>query len=478
MGSISSSGDCLNFNLLATKSTLVPEFFFKKFNFAKSDLPDSFSLLAGGGKDFHNHPWFGVGFGNYADVFDRYFDAHFYNYSRGETYFDRAHNNLIDLVSTTGVFGLLAYLSIFVAVAIYLLRLIKRNPHDFEPLILIGLFTAYFIQNLAVFDSLVTYVGLMISLAYIYYLINPDTDTDTEKKIPEFSALVIGLLVVLILTNYFNIRPWRTFQGVIKGYGTVSQGQMMEGVAIYREAFKNNTPLDRDGKTAFINSLIGSSKILASLSAEDRQTVLNYAITLEKEILANNPSDSLMQLQLSQLYSLAANFEPNNQEYYDEALSAIDHAIGASPQRIPLYFMKANILLSKEKYDEALQVISSTIEFNPEFPDAYCQLFRVYSLKKDAKNAATNGDKCIDLGGAETLGMTKDFLALLEHYYTDKDWDHALIMVKQLVIFQPNSDQAWQLLAEIYGAMGDAVNSKEALLQANILKTNTIPDLK
>ncbi len=422
-------------------------------------------------KDFPNHPWFGVGFGNYADVFDRYFDAKFYDYSRGETYFDRAHNNLIDIVSTTGIFGLLAYLSIFVAVAIYLLKLIKRKPGDFEPLILIGLFAAYFIQNLAVFDSLVTYIGLMISLAYIYYLINPETEPETEKKMPEMTALVIGLLLALILTNYFNLRPWRAFQGVIKGYATITQGQMMEGVAIYKEAFKNNTPLDRDGKNALLNSLVGNTKMIVNLSESDRQEVLEYGIKLAKENLANNPGDSLMQLQLAQTYALAANFSETD-EYYNGALSAIDAAIAASPERIPVYFMKANILLAKQKYDEALTVINSTIEFNPTFPDAYCQLFRVYNLKKDAKNAWANGDKCIDLKGAETLGMSRDFLTLLQHYYETKDWNRTLVMAKQLAVFQPENEQSWQLLAEVYGELGDAVNSKAALLQANILKTN------
>lgn len=423
-------------------------------------------------KDFPNHPWFGVGFGNYASVFDRYFDARFYNYSRGETYFDRAHNNLIDIVSTTGILGLLAYLSIFVAVAVYLLKLIKRKPGDFEPLILIGLFAAYFIQNLAVFDSLVTYIGLMVSLAYIYYLSNPETDKIEEKKMPEMTALVIGSILVLIFTNYANLRPWRTFQGVINGYSMMSQGQLMEGMSVYQEAFKNNTPLDRDGKTAFLNSFISSSKALASLPEAESQEVINYSIALAKENLSNNPGDSLMQLQLAQVYSVAANFDSSNKEHYENAMKAVDMAISISPERIPVYFMKANILIAQDKLDEALMVISSTIEFNPEFPDAYCQLFRVYNLKKDTKNAYVNGDKCIDLNGSETLGMSRDFLALLEYYYTNKDWTRALIMAKQLVIFQPESDQAWQLLAEIYGANGDAVNSKEALLRANMLKTN------
>lgn len=64
-------------------------------------------------KDFHNHPVIGVGFGNYAIIFDKMFDSKFYNYATGDTYFDRAHNNLIDIASTTGLVGLITYLSIF-----------------------------------------------------------------------------------------------------------------------------------------------------------------------------------------------------------------------------------------------------------------------------------------------------------------------------------------------------------------------------
>ena len=73
--------------------------------------------------------------------------------------------------------------------------------------------------------------------------------------------------------------------------------------------------------------------------------------------------------------------------------------------------------------------------------------------------------------------MSKDFLTLVEHYYTIKDWAHALPMAKQLTVFQPSNPQTWQLLAEIYGATGDATNSRDALMQANSLKANSVPDL-
>ena len=425
-------------------------------------------------KDFHNHPWLGVGFGNYSIVFDRYFDAKFYNYARTDTYFDRAHNNLIDITSTAGVIGLLAYLSIFVAVAFYLIKLLKKDRHDFEPIILIGLFTAYFIQNLAAFDSLVTYVGLMMSLAYIYHLNNLDfKDEDVEQKMPEFTALAIGILLFVILTNYFNIRPWQTFQGTIKGYSTMSQGRVMDAITIYKDAFKNNTALDRDGKTAVVNAVISNPQIVLGLPVDQGKEVADYLISLEQDNVNNNPLDSLMQLQLSQIYAVAARLKLSDQTvtdaYYQAALEAIDASIIASPQRIPVYFMKANLLLSKDKYDEAIGVITQSIEFNPNFPDTYCQLYRVYSLKKDTVNANLNADKCVDLHGEATLGMSLDFLNLTDYYYKNKDYPRALILGEQLVAFQPNSAQAWAFLAEIYRDSGDLNSYRTAALRANEL---------
>src|SRR3989339_1263446 len=135
-------------------------------------------------KDFKNHPLLGTGFGNFAITFDKYFDPHFYDYTRGETYFDRAHNNVIDIGSTSGLLGLLAYLSIFGAVGFYMIRdrfKAKRlDTHEF--VILASLLTAYFVQNLAVFDSLVTYVGLMITLGYIVWLTRERGEDDEDGE--------------------------------------------------------------------------------------------------------------------------------------------------------------------------------------------------------------------------------------------------------------------------------------------------------
>ncbi len=420
-------------------------------------------------KDFPQHPILGVGFGNFADVFDRHFDARFYTYSRGETYFDRAHNNLIDIAATTGAVGLLTYLAIFVALAYYLLRLIKQDQRDFEPFLIIALVTAYFIQNLAIFDSFVTYLGLMLILAYVYYLNNKLVADKPVKKVPEGWLLVIGFIIMAILALNTNIKAWQQFRLVIQGYGEASRGDFLGGLATYQKAFAIKTPLDRDGKVSFMNLVLGNSARISALPEENKQQIIEYAISLAEENAAHNRRDSLSQLQLAQVYNLALSADLGD-KYLDLTQKALDASLAASPERLPVYFLKANLLASEDKIDEAITLLEPLPALNPDFPDAYCYLFRFHNLADHKEQASSYADQCLAKGGASALGMGRDFMALLDYYYQKQDWPHALVMAQQLVAYQPNQVETNLFLAEVYYRLGDQENSAIYLEQANILQ--------
>ena len=79
-----------------------------------------------------------------------------------------------------------------------------------ELVLLISLMVAYFIQNLAVFDSLATYMPLMMMLGFIYWLstqetefpagnsvskefINKEIYDNLRKELVEISKMIAGL---------------------------------------------------------------------------------------------------------------------------------------------------------------------------------------------------------------------------------------------------------------------------------------------
>lgn len=374
-------------------------------------------------KDNPRSLWLGIGFGNYSVIFDKYFDPKFYNYTRTETYFDRAHNNLIDIVSTTGVIGLLAYLSIFVAVIAYLRRAWKEERLSHMDASLIGaLLIGYFVQNLAVFDSLVTYVSLMFVLGYVYFCAQPeDGEMDETPAItPERERLWGALLgVVMIVAIYiFNGRAIMMFKVTIQAYMALGNGQAEEGQILFKQAFDYNSGLERDSRVYFINMLLSYPSLLQDESGNVNKELIDYAVNQADINLTYNGRDSFLQTQLAQLFYTASRLYYHDQQelanYSSWGLEAINIAIEGSPRRVPLYFIKSDILLIRGETDEALKNIEYAISLNPDYPDGYCQLAETRYYMKDYDAAYSQLIECLNHGGRRlprSVALIEDAIA-------------------------------------------------------------------
>lgn len=473
------------------KSDWFQNSFLKNFTFQKITFQTRLLSWKSAAEDFKYHPIFGTGFGNYAIVFDKHFDSKFFDYMKSETYFDRAHNNLIDITSTTGLVGLVTYLSIFAAAIYYLVREFKKNGRyagtgdeesrkNLEILVIIALLTAYFIQNLAVFDSYVTYIGLMMLLGFIYWLVNSDeegeVEADTDKKRFltlgrdwEWVVLIVMLIAAYIFTSQYNLKPWRMYQGVINGYSNILQGNLTEGINDYQAAL-GWTYLDHDGAVTLINLVTSNPRMLSTVSQDKAQAVLDYTISLAEKNVTANPQDSLMQMQLAQVYDAAARFYYEDQEkfndYSTKALNAIDRSIAASPGRAPVYFMKAQMQLLRQENTEAVKTIEYGISLNPNYDAGYCRLAQLYLFLKDEKKMAEPLNKCLDLGGAEELTSDTFIVNSLNYYATVRDYSHAVKLAERLAEINDTDVSTWLNLAKLYLVSGDAVKAQEASKKA------------
>ncbi|MFH1662139.1 MAG: O-antigen ligase family protein, partial [Candidatus Falkowbacteria bacterium] len=425
-------------------------------------------------KDFKEHPILGVGHGNYAVIFDKYFEPTFYDYTRSETYFDRAHNNIIDIGSTSGALGLLTYLSIFFAVAGYLIRAYRKDRitiHEF--ILLSSLIIAYFVQNLAVFDSFTTYLSLMITLGFIYFLVNKENDSkgvsryahagDKEfRNIDLFIFLILIIAMSMVLFKY-NIRPIQMLRGVI--YGQIAFGQegyLEKGFEIYKKGLSYNTPLDRDGRDSLTRVII-SDFPLNKVGYEKAEEMLEYTIDMANKNIEYNPQDALMHTDLSQLYGVAADFYNGKDEekfiyYSDKSLEEINKAIEISPMRIPVYFVKSYFYSVRYEKDKAIETIEYATTLNEKYYDSFCHLARYYFMDKQNFKGFENMDKCLDLGGQDLL-VSEGYVRNMIEYYTDKDDTYKLIkLYDRLTKIKPIEPKPWLRLASLYGKVGDMEN--------------------
>lgn len=429
-------------------------------------------------KDFKEHPIIGVGHGNYAIIFDKYFTPDFYLQTRGETYFDRAHNNVVDIASTTGIFGISTYLLIFLAAGFYLVDGYRKkyiNLHDF--VLVSCLIIAYFVQNLAVFDSFVTYMCIMVVLAYVYSMrregemsLMEDAIEGGEKMIHKFTkdrsfenkeiyALVFAGFVLLVVAYQYNIMPWKMLNGTIDGQRAYAAGRVPETIEIYKNALSYDTVLDRDSRTSLIRVFANNINALNKLNKETVGKDIDYLISLAEKNVDYNEGDSLNQMTLAQILNTAAAYYSNKPDkfmYYSErAIEAIDKSIQASPGRSPIYFQKAQIYITRNEPDKAIETLRYATTLNDKYYDSFCHLGKTLLHYGKKEEAYENIDKCIDLGGASILTPAGLIKELINHYVDLEDWAKVIALYEKLSALENKDVKHLINLAKLYAEQGD-----------------------
>ena len=108
---------------------------------------------------------FGWGWDNYIYAWQQFYNPAIYNFD--PALFDRAHDKLIDVILMTGVVGFLSYLMLW---GTFFRAAIKKGK-KFSWMMALFIFwgIAYFLQNLTVFDTLVTFITFYAMFAYLLY---------------------------------------------------------------------------------------------------------------------------------------------------------------------------------------------------------------------------------------------------------------------------------------------------------------------
>ena len=422
--------------------------------------------------DFPNHPFLGTGYGNYAISFDKFFDPTFYNYSKGDTYFDHAHNNLVDIASTTGLVGLAAYLSIFVAAFYYLFRGRKAGQISWlEFSFLVCLIVAYFIQNIVLFDSFVTYLSLMLMLGFIYWLVAGEKKTEVSQPFSnnESTVLIAAGLVMFVIFFQYNYRVLQMLSGTIDGQIAIARGGgLPAAISEYKKALSYETPLDRDSRSSLGQLLLSQATALYSMPPDEANKIIEYVIGELKKNVALNPADSFMQMNLAQALNLAASINLRDQSkfafYSNQALEAIDKSLAATPRRVPVYFIKAQIQLTRGEKEKAIETLKYSINLNPIYSDGYCQLAKVYLYYQDQPKGFENMNGCIDYNGLDQISSPVQLKELAKYYEFKKDWTRVIKLYLRLTQIEAAEPRNWAALANAYFANGQ---KDQAIAAAN-----------
>ncbi len=102
---------------------------------------------------FVDRPLTGWGMDTFHILFNLKYNPYSLRYGQYETWFDRSHNTVLDVLSMTGIFGFVTFAWIFLSLFISNWKAFRKGWIDLPiSAILFALPIAYFVQNLFVFD--------------------------------------------------------------------------------------------------------------------------------------------------------------------------------------------------------------------------------------------------------------------------------------------------------------------------------------
>lgn len=363
-------------------------------------------------RGFLEHPILGWGPENYNYVFDKYYDPQLHSI---EQWFDHAHNVIFDVLVSTGIIGFVSYLAVFI-VALYLLfKISQRSREGFiTAYIFIALLMAYTLQNIFVFDSLVTYQLFFIFFAFITYLYQKGKEEKeikySAKPIP-IQAVVFLVIGAVFVIYSFNIKPALSANYLIKAIQT---GPKDAGMAM------NNFQKSLD-----VSLFSGRPEIRARLidhaiqvfqdkdvSQEDKNLFFNFALEESRKTLTENPKDFRYHLYFLNMLQL----DPGNEELLKDVDYILSKAEPLAPNKPVLYTQWGQVKIKLGRYDEAILLLEKSISLHMDNSIA-ANLISVYKLTNQKEKAIAMYDKIFgasDISAQSYKNMAVDMMSLIE----------------------------------------------------------------
>ncbi|MDP3052565.1 MAG: O-antigen ligase family protein [bacterium] len=136
-------------------------------NLSTENLQTRFFLWKQSIKIFEERPILGWGPENFSPAIEKYHLPQF------TVWFDRAHNIFFDYLTTTGILGLLSYLSIFIVFYWQFLKKMRKSAlSPYQSALIFALPIAYLVQGVVLFEVLPIYINLFLFLAFANYKFN------------------------------------------------------------------------------------------------------------------------------------------------------------------------------------------------------------------------------------------------------------------------------------------------------------------
>ena len=354
----------------------------------------------------------GSGIGTYAVDFSRWKQATFnQDQNLWNLTFFRSSNLVLELLATTGVLGL----SAFIFLLIRAIKEIRSSPQNKMFLSLLALFAISLLLPLGFVTQTLFFIilglfaanqGLITKAHNRFFDIEfqlvafkkgliameaPHTKNDKSLVFPSF--IVVLILIMVGLMGYFGILY--TISDLTFQKSLVAASQNNGSLTYQKQAEAISTFQYRDGfyrvfsqtNLALANSLASQIPAGSSPSAQVQQnitTLIQQAINSARGAATIAPQTSLNWQNLSSIYRGLIGFGQNAESF---AIATAQQSINLDPNNPQQYISLGGIYYQLGQWDNAQRQFQIAISLKPDYANSHYNLGHALEQKGDLQNA-------------------------------------------------------------------------------------------
>ncbi|GAB3691706.1 hypothetical protein GCM10027592_09940 [Spirosoma flavus] len=249
----------------------------------------------------------------------------------GSDWYDRVHNVPLEWAFSTGILGLLAYLSIWIA---GLFQLIRSALPFLQKYVLAAIFAGYFVFNLFNPDSILALQGFFLLLAFVDTSFTKEsagstaTYRETGRPVWLLPAQGVALVGLVSLAYFAIVIPAKTLRQLNQFN---RQGSLFERVTLLEQTYRTATVGKIDVADQLV-TLAMSSLGDANVSAVDKQGCYDRAVSIWSEVCQQHPQSSRYKARLASLYVA--------HDDYDKAFPLYQEAVAIEKGKRPALFVQ------------------------------------------------------------------------------------------------------------------------------------------
>jgi len=449
-------------------------------------------------KGFLERPIFGWGWENYQIIFNKYFKPEIFLWGEASIWFDRSHNQVIDLLALTGGVGAAAYLAVFGTIFWLLLRKkrgLRRIKADLSVnlresallcVILVCLFLAYFIQNLFVFDTPAPLIVFYFGLALTYF-VTKNTDLDIKPNLEEskirnskpgtnFPLPILIFLIIIFLPRSiyeFNLKPFNQSKLAVRAIA-ISKNDFSLGLYFYQKALKESSFANPEIRVQLAKSVVEYGT-KGEADEELFKKAIEFTISQLEKSHQEHPNDVRYMLYLSKFYNLASK---KDKTYLDKSEKLLEQALNLAPHRQDLLWEMGKVKLLQERFSESLNYYRKALLFEPRIAESWWNLGLAYLWQGSFNQGHRAIKKALAAGFNYQSQNPSVLLFIADSYARIKNFSEAISFCNLALKLNPENLEAMVRRTIYYSANHDKEGVKKSLEELRTLSPETAQELE